>query len=59
MKRPEWAFFCGGPTIPLPLMPALGYRGVPKGKNWSYGVAALIFAAIEYKRCLGSEDASV
>ena len=48
-----------GPTIPLPLMPALGYRGVPKGKNWSYGVAALIFAAIEYKRCLGSEDASV
>ena len=48
-----------GPTIPLPLLPALGYRGVPKGKNWSYGVAALIFAAIEYKRCLGSEDASV
>ena len=41
-----------GPTIPLPLLPKLGYELVPLGKNWSYGVAALIFAAIEYKRCL-------
>ena len=41
-----------GPTIPLPLLPKLGYKMVPLGKNWSYGVAALIFAAIEYKRCL-------
>ena len=41
-----------GPTIPLPLFPKLGYKLVPLGKNWSYGVAALIFAAIEYKRCL-------
>ena len=41
-----------GPTIPLPLFPKLGYKAVPLGKNWSYGVAALIFAAIEYKRCL-------
>ena len=40
-----------GPTIPLPLFPKLGYTAVPRGKNWSYGVAALIFAAIEYKRC--------
>ena len=39
-----------GPTIPLPLLPRLGYTLVPKGKNWSYGIAALIFAAIEYKR---------
>ena len=38
-----------GPTIPLPVLPRLGYQLVPKGKNWSYGVAALIFAAIEYK----------
>lgn len=41
-----------GPTIPLPVFPKLGYKLVPIGKNWSYGIAALIFAAIEYKRCL-------
>ena len=41
-----------GPTIPLPVFPKLGYKLVPLGKNWSYGIAALIFAAIEYKRCL-------
>jgi hypothetical protein len=41
-----------GPTIPLPLLPKFGYKMVPVGKNWSYGVAALIFAAIEYKKCL-------
>ena len=41
-----------GPTIPLPIFPKLGYKLVPCGKNWSYGVAAMIFAAIEYKRCL-------
>ena len=39
-----------GPTIPLPLLPGLGYKAVPLGKNWSYGIAALVFAAIEYKR---------
>ena len=38
-----------GPTIPLPILPKLGYTCVPLGKNWSYGIAALIFAAIEYK----------
>ena len=41
-----------GPTIPLPILPRLGYKAVPRGKNWSYGVAAVIFAALEYKRCL-------
>ncbi len=41
-----------GPTIPLPIFPKLGYAKVPLGKNWSYGVAAMIFAAIEYKKCL-------
>ena len=39
-----------GPTIPVPVFPKLGYKMVPLGKNWSYGVAALIFAAIEYKK---------
>ena len=37
-----------GPTIPLQLFPKLGYKLVPLGRNWSYGVAALIFAAIQY-----------
>ncbi len=39
-----------GPTIPVPIFPKLGYTMVPCDKNWSYGVAALIFAAMEYKR---------
>ena len=39
-----------GPTIPVPLFPKLGYKLTPCGNNWSYGVAALIFAAIEYKK---------
>ena len=41
-----------GPTIPLPLLPKLGYKIIPIGKNWSYGIAALVFAAIEYKRLM-------
>ena len=39
-----------GPTIPLPVFPKLSYKLTPVGNNWSYGVAALIFAAIEYKK---------
>lgn len=39
-----------GPTIPLQLFPYLGYKLTPRGKNWSYGVAALVFAAVEYKK---------
>ena len=45
-----------GPTIPMPFVPKLGYKLVPLGKNWSYGVAALIFAAIEYKKCFEKES---
>ena len=41
-----------GPTIPLPVMPKAGYSMVPRGKNWSYGIAALIFAALEYKKLM-------
>ena len=44
-----------GPTIPLPLLSRLGYKLVPLGENWSYGVAAMIFASLEYKRCLDKE----
>ncbi len=39
-----------GPTIPLPLFPRAGYRFVPIGKNIPHGVAALIFAGIEYRK---------
>jgi unsaturated rhamnogalacturonyl hydrolase len=39
-----------GPTIPMPIFPYLGYKWIPKGKNWSYGIAAVIFAAIQYNQ---------
>lgn len=35
-----------GPTIPVPLLPKLGYLLVPRIPNASYGVAALILAAL-------------
>lgn len=35
------------PTIPLQLFPGLCYRLTPRGRNWSYGLAALLFAAME------------
>ncbi len=38
------------PTIPLPIFPYLGYKFTPKQKNASYGVAAFIFAGIEYNK---------
>jgi len=41
-----------GPTIPLQLLPYLGYRLIPKAKNFCFGIAALILAAIEYDRTL-------
>ena len=47
-----------GPTIPLPLFPKLGYKAIPLGKNHSYGIAALIFAAIEYKKLLEDRGAN-
>lgn len=53
MEEEDGAVFMteiSGPTIPVPVFPKLGYQLMPLGKNWSYGVAALIFAAIEYKK---------
>ena len=47
-----------GPTIPMPIVPKLGYKIIPKGKNWSYGIAALIFAAIEYKKYFESQSST-
>ncbi|MBO7150343.1 MAG: glycoside hydrolase family 88 protein, partial [Clostridia bacterium] len=51
-----WLPEISGPTIPMPLFPKLGYKMVPLAKNWSYGVAALLFAAIEYKKCLAKQS---
>ncbi len=39
-----------GPTSPLPVCPYLVYKFTPKGKNLAYGVAAYIWASIEYDR---------
>lgn len=36
------------PTIPLHILPLTCYRLTPKGNNWPYGLAAVIFAAIAY-----------
>ena len=36
------------PTIPLPLFPYLGYKLTRRAKNIEYGIAAAVFAAIEY-----------
>lgn len=43
-----------GPTIPLQVFPYLGYTLIPRGANRPFGVAAFIFAAIEYDRVLRS-----
>jgi unsaturated rhamnogalacturonyl hydrolase len=34
------------PTVPMKYIPYLWYKYLPRGRNWNYGVAALIFAAI-------------
>lgn len=39
-----------GPTSPLPICPYLVYKITPKGKNLAYGVAAYIWACIEYDK---------
>lgn len=38
------------PTIAIQGMPYLGYKFTPRGNDWSYGLAALFFAALNYKR---------
>lgn len=42
-----------GPTIAMQLIPELGYKlqyTFQKSKDWSYGLAAIFFAGIEYKK---------
>ncbi|NCA66982.1 MAG: hypothetical protein EOM87_02845 [Clostridia bacterium] len=38
------------PTVPMKYIPYLWYKYLPRGRNWNYGVAALIFAAINYDK---------
>ncbi|KAA3659186.1 MAG: hypothetical protein DWQ10_09370 [Calditrichaeota bacterium] len=40
------------PTIPTTRLPYYGYKLMPRGENWGYGLAALIFAAIAYEKSL-------
>ncbi len=37
-----------GATIPLQVFPYLGYKLIPRKCNKAFGVAAMIFAAIQY-----------
>ncbi|MGD7705320.1 glycoside hydrolase family 88 protein [Microlunatus sp. Y2014] len=48
--RPDAMPEISGPTIPLPLLPELGYRVIPRGDNHPYGVAAFLWAAINRDR---------
>ncbi|WP_223589917.1 glycoside hydrolase family 88 protein [Neobacillus bataviensis] len=44
-----------GPTIPIPIFPKLGYKlqyTFQRSRDWSYGLAALFFAGIEYKKLI-------
>ncbi len=38
------------PTIPTHIFPYLGYKFIPRGENYPYGVAAAVFAALAYDR---------
>ena len=37
------------PTIAIQLIPYLGYKFTPRGNDWTYGLAALNFAAYQLK----------
>ncbi|CAA0098975.1 Unsaturated rhamnogalacturonyl hydrolase YteR [Halioglobus japonicus] len=40
------------PTIPLQVIPYLGYKYTPRGNDWTYGLASLFFAGLNYKKLL-------
>jgi len=47
-KKGHWEFpEISGPTCPLPPFPGLNYKLIPRKANWSYGLAALIFLAVQ------------
>lgn len=48
--------YISGPTIPMQLFPYMGYvvqRRIFKERDWSYGLAALFFACINYNKLEG------
>jgi unsaturated rhamnogalacturonyl hydrolase len=45
-----------GPTIPVQLLPYLGYKLTPRTNDWEYGLASLIFAGINYQQLLDAES---
>ena len=47
------------PTIPLHVLPRLGYLAVPKGRDVHYGLAALFLAAIEAEKTRAARISSV
>ena len=38
------------PTIAVQLIPYLGYKFTPRGSDWTYGLAAMFFAALNYRK---------
>ncbi len=40
------------PTIAVQLIPYLGYKFTPRGNDWTYGLAALFFAGLNYRKLL-------
>jgi hypothetical protein len=45
-----------GPTIPVQLLPYLGYKLTPRANDWEYGLASLIFAGINYQQLIDAEN---
>jgi unsaturated rhamnogalacturonyl hydrolase len=40
------------PTVPMKIIPYTWYKRMPRGRNWNYGVAALVLAAINKQKYL-------
>ena len=40
------------PTIAMQLVPYLGYKYTPRGNDWTYGLASLFFAGLNYRKLL-------
>jgi len=54
--------YISGPTIALPLIPEIGYQlqyKMQKSRDWSYGLAALFFAGVQYHRLMQEDQCMV
>ncbi len=53
-KTPDGVYLneISAPTIPVHVLPYFGYKFTPRGKNYPYGVAAAIFAALEHVKLI-------